>query len=56
MARTYLPTLLLIARTVQRYTSRYDKTIRKNMDGTVEELYDALLLALDAFLVYYANE
>ena len=49
-ARTYLPTLYLIARGVRLYCTRYDSTIRKNMSSEVQVIYDALLDALDSLL------
>lgn len=50
MARTYLPTLVWVARRLRVYCARYDETIRKNMSEEVEALYQVLLAALDALL------
>jgi hypothetical protein len=49
-SRTYLPTLVFLGRRVQSYCARHDATIRKNMQPSVEVLYDALLVALDGLL------
>lgn len=46
-SRTYLPTLVFLARAVSVYCRRYDATIRKNMSSEVQVVYDALLAALD---------
>jgi hypothetical protein len=49
-ARTYLPTLVFLAHRVRAYCAKYDATIRKNMSEPIEEVYDALLTALEALL------
>lgn len=46
-SRTYLPTLLYLAKAIRAYCARYDQTIRKNMSSEIQAVYDVLLAALD---------
>jgi len=46
--KTFLPKLLLIARTLCNYIRRYDATIRKYIGEGNEATLDAVLVACDA--------
>lgn len=50
MARTFLPTLLLIVQRLCVYTARYDRQIRDNLDPAWIPAYNALQVACAAFV------
>lgn len=50
MARTYLPTLIFLARAVYLYCTRNQQKILDNLDETGQTLFLALLAALSALL------
>lgn len=47
--KTYIPQLVLLARILCRYMQRWERQIRENLDATAEPLFDALLVACEAF-------
>lgn len=51
MAKTYLPTLLVLVRAVCIYTQKYDLVIRRNLAGEALTAYEAFRVACDAFVI-----
>ena len=50
MARTYIPSLRVLVRTLCIYMTRYADTIRANLDGTALLAFEALNEACSTFL------
>lgn len=50
MAKTYVPTLRAIVRTLCVYATRYQDTIRANLAGAALLAFDALVIACNEFM------
>lgn len=50
MARTYTPTLLVLARAVLIYVTRHRQKINENLDEGQRIAFDALVTALEALI------
>jgi len=48
--RTYLPTLIFLARRIREYVVTHRETIRENLTDTGNAALDALMAALDVLI------
>lgn len=47
MAKTYVPTLYVLVNTICRYITRYQATIRANLNGSALIAFEAFVIACD---------